>query len=194
MGLAAAGGSEWSVGLDEGVRQFYRGQGQSSGSPTWKKPGKAMDSLGMLGYGIACFAVAIVLTLLVALFRPIKKHDDLLSWKVLSFCYVFTLFAPYGYIEVMTQWKGAPLSAAIHEVCDGVTKEGRFQYFKVLTCDETKARVIAVNKEKSFWGGDERSVMAINLVKTNGKWEATEFNWVYSDQRNKDSVTLPPYW
>ncbi len=150
--------------------------------------------LGFLGYGIAAFAVAVVLTLLYSLFRPIKKHDDVLSWRVLAVLYVLTLFAPYGYVEVMTRMYGGPMLAAITETSDEATKAGRMQFYKVLKCSGDKARVIVVNKEVSFWGGDERSVMAINLEKANGKWEAVEFNWVTSDQRNKDSVTLPPYW
>jgi hypothetical protein len=153
-----------------------------------------MDMLGFLGYGIAAFAVAVVLTLLYSLFRPIKKHDEILSWRVLAVLYVITLAAPYGYVEFMTQWKGAAMKQTIEETAYESTKEGELLYFKVLKCDDSKARVIAVNRETSFWGGAERSVMAINLEKTNGKWEAVEFNWVTSDQRNKDSVTLPPYW
>lgn len=150
--------------------------------------------LGFLGYGIAAFAVAVVLTLLYSLFRPIKKHDDVLSWRVLAVLYLLTLFAPYGYVEALTYMYGNPMAAVVEETAGEATKAGRLQFFKVLSCKDDKARVIAVSKEVSFWGGDERSVMAINLEKVNGKWESVEFNWVTSDQRNKDSVTLPPYW
>ncbi len=153
-----------------------------------------MDMLGFLGYGIAAFAVAVVLTLVYSLFRPIKKHDDVLSWRVLAVLYLITLFAPYAYVEVMTRMYGESMRTAIEEVSGDATRGGRLQYYKVFKCSGDKARVMACNKEVSFWGGDERSVMAINLEKTNGKWEAVEFNWVTSDQRNKDSVTLPPYW
>ena len=68
-----------------------------------------------------------------------------------------------------------------------------FRSYKVLRCDGQHARVIAVSVEKSFWGGDERNVIAINLDKVGGHWEPVEYNWVTSDQRNADSVTLPPY-
>lgn len=153
-----------------------------------------MDMLGFLGYGIAGFAVAVVLTLLYSLFRPIKKHDDILSWRVLAVLYVLTLSAPYGYVEVMTRMHGAPMKAVVEETSYDATKEGELLFYKVLKCSGDKARVIAVNRETSFWGGKERSVMAINLEKNDGKWEAVEFNWVTSDQRNRDSVTLPPYW
>jgi hypothetical protein len=153
-----------------------------------------MDMLGFLGYGIAAFAVAVVLTLLYSLFRPIKKHDEILSWRVLAVLYVLTLVAPYSYVEFMTRWKGAPMKQAVEDTVYESTKDGDLLFYKVLKCDDSKARVIAVSKERSFWGGDERSVMAINMEKNSGKWEAVEFNWVTSDQRNKDSVTLPPYW
>jgi hypothetical protein len=153
-----------------------------------------MDMLGFLGYGIAAFAVAVVLTLLYSLFRPIKKHDDILSWRVLAILYVLTLAAPYTYVEVVTRMNGAEMKQSLEDLTFEATKDGEMLFYKVLKCDGEKARVIVVNRETSFWGGKERSVMAVNMEKNDGKWEAVEFNWVTSDQRNKDSVTLPPYW
>ena len=35
---------------------------------------------------------------------------------------------------------------------------------------------------------------SLKIAKTDGKWEAVEYNWVTSYQRNKDSISLPPYW
>lgn len=153
-----------------------------------------MDMIGFLGYGIAAFAIAVVMTMLYSLFRPIKKNDEVLSWRVLLVLYVITLAAPYGYVEAMTAMYGEDLKDVVKQTAYDATKESELLYFKVLTFKDNKARVIATNREASFWGGKERSVMAINLEKTDGKWEAVEFNWVTSDQRNKDSITLPPYW
>ena len=152
-----------------------------------------MDILGWIGYGVASFAVAIVLTLVYSLFRPIKKHDEILSWRVLAVLYLVTLFTPYGYILVLTHMYATPMESAVRELSGEVTKQGKFEYFRVLYCREDKARVIAVNTELSSWGGHERSVMGINMEKVDGKWEAAEFNWITSDQRNRDSVSLPPF-
>lgn len=150
--------------------------------------------LGFLGYGIAAFAVAVVLTLLYSLFRPIRKNDEVLSWRVLLVLYIMTLSGPYLYVEGMTFWHGKEFKDVVEQTAFEATRESEFLYFKVLTYKDDKARVIATSREVSFWGGKERSVMAINLEKVDGKWEAVEYNWVTSDQRNKDSVTLPPYW
>lgn len=152
-----------------------------------------MDILGLIGYGIAAFAAAVVLTLVYSLFRPIKKHDEILSWRVLGALYVLALAAPYGYVEFMTRRHAAPMAAAVAETADEATTDGTLLFFKVFKCSENRARVIAVSRERSSWGGDERSVMAINMEKVGGKWESVEFNWVTSDQRNADSVSLPPY-
>jgi hypothetical protein len=152
-----------------------------------------MDILGWIGYGVASFAVAIVLTLVYSLFRPIKKHDEILSWRVLAVLYLITLFTPYGYILVLTHMYATPMEPAVRELSGEVTKQGKFEYFRVLYCRKDKARVIAVNTELSSWGGHERSVMGINMEKVDGKWEAAEFNWITSDQRNRDSVSLPPF-
>jgi hypothetical protein len=152
-----------------------------------------MDILGWIGYGVASFAVAIVLTLVYSLFRPIKKHDEILSWRVLAVLYLITLFSPYGYILVLTHLYATPMETAVRDLSSEVTKQGKFEYFRILSYRHDKARVIAVNTELSSWGGHERSVMGINMEKVDGKWEAVEFNWITSDQRNRDSVSLPPF-
>ena len=76
----------------------------------------------------------------------------------------------------------------------GASKMGVLDYYKVLSCRDGKARVIAVGIEKSDWGGDERPVMGIDMELNDKTWEAVEFNWITSDQRSRDSITLPPYW
>lgn len=150
--------------------------------------------LGMIGYMIGCLVLAAVLTLFVSLVRPIKGHDTFLSWRVTLVLYVVCLAAPYGYREIMTRIYGGPMEEAVEQTMLFASKKGTLDYFKVFSCRNGKARVIAVGIEKSDWGGDERPVMGIDLELNDGVWEAVEFNWVVSDQRSRDGVTLPPYW
>lgn len=150
--------------------------------------------IGMMGYLIGCFVVAAMATVLVTLFRPIKKHDNMLSWRVFIVLYIFFLLAPYGYAEIMTRMYGAPMAKVVEETLLEGTPNGKLVYYKVLSCYEGKARVIAVGRERSKWGGMESPVMAINLVEKDGKWESIEYNWVTSDDRGHDSISLPPYW
>ncbi|HXH60478.1 MAG TPA: hypothetical protein VNI20_03895 [Fimbriimonadaceae bacterium] len=150
--------------------------------------------LGLIGYAVAGFAVAAVLTVVYALFRPIKKNDDILSWRVFAVIYVLTLVGPYLYVEFMTHMYGAPMLTAIKDTVYEESPAAKFDYYKVLRCKDDKARVLAVFTERSKWGADEHTVMAMDLEKKNGKWESTDFNWVTSDMRNKDSTPMPPYW
>lgn len=150
--------------------------------------------LGMIGYMIGCFVAAGVATVIVSLFRPIKKHDNLLSWRVFIALYVFFILAPYGYAEVMTRMYGETMVEAVDEIFHYECPNGKLTYYKVIYCKGDKARVIAVGRERSKWGGMETPVMAINMERTNGQWESVEFNWVTSDERGHDSISLPPYW
>lgn len=150
--------------------------------------------LGMIGYVIACFVVAVIATVIVSLFRPIKKHDSFLSWRVMIGLHMFFLAAPYGYVEFMTNQYGEPMKDAVEETLLEGSPKGELQYYKVISFKEDKARVIAVGLEEARWGGMEKPVMAINMEKKDGQWESVEFNWVTSDDRGHDSVSLPPYW
>ena len=150
--------------------------------------------VGMIGYMIGCLVVAAVLTVFISLVRPIKGHDTFLSWRVLLGLYVVALVAPYGYIEIMTRVYGDPMGESVEETMVAASRMGKLDYYKVLSCRDGKARVIAVGIEQSYWGGDERPVMGIDMELTGKTWEAVEFNWITSDQRSKDSITLPPYW
>lgn len=150
--------------------------------------------LGLIGYVIACFIVAIVLTMVFSLFRPIRKSDDLLSWRVMAVMFVIAVFAPYGYVEYVTRTNGSQMEEVVKETALALTRQSRFEYFKVLNVKENKARVIAVVVEPSKWGGDDRTVLAMNLEQREGKWEPVDFNWVTSEQRSRDSSTLPPFW
>ncbi|MCH8977679.1 MAG: hypothetical protein IH945_00345 [Armatimonadetes bacterium] len=148
----------------------------------------------MIGYMIGCLIPAAVLTLFVSLVRPIKGLDTFFSWRWLLGFYLVALAAPYGYTEILTRIYGDPMEEAVERTMVGASNMGTLDYYKVFSCRDGKARVIAVGIEKSDWGGDERPVMGINLELNGDVWEAVEFNWVTSEQRSKDSITLPPYW
>lgn len=150
--------------------------------------------IGVIGYLIGCFFVAVILTIIVAMFRPIKQHDDFRSWRVTLALLLLAVAGPYGYGEVMTRMHGAPMEPAVRQLVEDAEVRGELEYFKVLTFSDAGARVIAVANERSDWGGIERPVIAINMVKEDGEWVAKEYNFVNSFKRGKDSVSLPPYW
>ncbi len=150
--------------------------------------------IGLIGYVIACFFVSIVLTMVFSMFKPIKKTDNLISWRVMASMFLIAGFAPYGYVELVTRSNEKEMREVVTETALSLTKQGKFDYFKVLNVKENKARVIAVVIERSKWGGDDRTVIAMNLEQREGKWEPIDFNWVTSDQRNRDGISLPPYW
>ncbi len=150
--------------------------------------------LGIFAYLGICLVVASVVTLLWVLWRPIRERDEMRSWRVLLFLFVCTSLAPYAWGEVLTRMYGKAMNGAVEQVIDELKINDGLRFYRVLTCWHEKARVIAVGQERANWGGTERPVIAISMVKTSKGWTADSYTIVNSMERNKDSVTLPPYW
>ena len=150
--------------------------------------------LGMIAYLIACGVAAMILTVVLAMIRPIKRMDDFLSWRVMAWMFLLTVFAPYGYIEFLTYQFGKEMSSVVLEVMQQTSDSDEVRYYKVLKYTENTARVIAVGEEPTGWGGTERPLIAMTLRREDGEWIADEYNFVVSDKRGFDSSTLPPYW
>lgn len=150
--------------------------------------------LGMIAYLIVCAVAATILTVIVAMIRPIKRMDDFLSWRVMAWMFLFTVFGPYAYIEFMTYRFGKDMSAVVLEVMQDTSDSNEVHYYKVVRYSNNSARVIAVGEEPTGWGGTERPIIAMTLYREDGEWVADEYNFVVSDKRGFDSSTLPPYW
>lgn len=153
-----------------------------------------MEIIGVIGYLIACLVVAALITVVIGLFRPIRKHDEFRSWRYTLGLFVFAVFAPYAYAEVMTRIHGTKMTDAVKQVLPEAEIKGKLAYYKVLACSSSSAKVIAVAEESSGWGPKEHAVMAIDLVKEAKGWKAKEFTIVNSFKRGKDGTTIPPYW
>lgn len=63
---------------------------------------------------------------------------------------------------------------------------GEMEYFKVLECDGTTARVYYVSSEK-------RAADVLSFAKINGNWEETSWQTIWSASGSA-SETIWPYW
>jgi len=150
--------------------------------------------LGMFGYIGAAIVLAAILTIVYALTRPISARGDLKTWRVMIGLTIFVAAVPYLWCEVLTKLYGRGMSTPIQEVMAELDIDGGLRYYRVITCYNNRARVVAVGQDNENWGGTEQPVVAINMRKENGEWQAESFNVVNSLNRNKDSYTFPPYW
>lgn len=150
--------------------------------------------LPALFYGVGCFAISVVLTIIYALFRSIESRDEWKSWRTMLFIFAFTLVAPYGWCEIMTARFGGNMKPLVQDVMDEVGVNGDLDYYKVLYVKDGKARVIGVATEKASWGGTDRPLVAMTLSQKGKKWELDTFRVVRSDERNEDSFSFPPYF
>jgi hypothetical protein len=149
---------------------------------------------GVAFYVGICLVIAGAVTLVHSLMRPVHSKGESKSWKVLFTVFVICLTGPYGYIEVLTRSVGKDLKRAVEEGYADSGIQGPLQYFKVISYSGNKARVVVVGTERESWGGTDRPVVALTLVKDGSGWHSDSFNVVYSDRLNKDRSTMPPYW
>ena len=149
---------------------------------------------GIVGYAIGCFAVACALTVVVAMFRPIKQNDDWKAWKWIVGFMITLAAIPYCYVEGLTLMFGKPMVNGVKEAIDESNMKGDLIYFRVVRCSEEKAHVLAVAADANEFGWPERAVIEMDLAKTKGDWHADAYSIVNSFHRQRDSSTTPPYW
>lgn len=150
--------------------------------------------IAMIFYLVVCVAVAVVMTFLYVMMRPIRARDELRSWRVAIALTIFVVFIPYGVIELETYLFGEKMKDAVESAMSDAGIDGKTLYYKVLVYQGEKARVLAIGEEKQSWGGMDHPAVKITLVKKDRQWVADSYNIVYSENRNLDGVVFPPYW
>lgn len=148
----------------------------------------------MIFYVGACLVASFLLTVVVMMTRAIHTRDEVKSWRVMFWFLGLCLLGPYGYNEVLTRWQGPKMAKAIKAAYNATDIDGPFAYFKVTSYSGTKAKAIALGTEKQDWGGEDRPVVQVSLIKTDKGWKADSYLIVASTKRNKDGFLFPPYW
>jgi len=150
--------------------------------------------VGAIIYIVSCAAIALVLTFIYAMLRPVKNRDELRSWRVMLIMYILTLAAPYGYSEVLTRLVGANMDVAVTHAIDDADISATLEYYRVLTYNGTSARVVAVARAKADWGGTDKPVLALSMTKQGNGWKTDSYRVISSDHLNQDGFTFPPYY
>jgi hypothetical protein len=149
----------------------------------------------LLFYTGVCAAIAGVLTLFSTVFKPIHKKGDSKPWLVLLGFFVFVFALPFIYTETLTKMIGPKVATAVKEVYDGSDIQGPMRYFRVIGYRPDKdASVLVVGSERESWGGTDRPVLSVHLVKEGSDWKADSYHIVSCERLNKDGYTFPPYW
>src|SRR4051812_58549 len=109
--------------------------------------------VGIILYLISCSVIAAVLTFLYVMMRPVSSRDELKSWRVLAVFMVLTLVAPYGYAEILTRLVGGHMEAVVNTALkDANLDDNVLEYYRVISYNGHRARVVAVAKGKSDVG------------------------------------------
>lgn len=154
-----------------------------------------MSALGMIAYMVGALVVGGVATVLMSIFRSVKKHDDFRSWRWMALFAILAAVGPYVYAEVRTKANGEGMGDAVEAVFRSAKIHGTVTYYKVMQSDDKIAKVIIVGKEKTTTNDNETVVIQASLKRDPKKgWKADTFEIVDSFDRGKDGITFPPYW
>lgn len=148
----------------------------------------------LIFYTSVCAAVAGILTVLSTLFKPIHKKGDSKPWLNLLGFFIVCFAAPFVYTESLTKMYGPKMDAAIKDAYSSCEIEGPMHYYRVIGFRPTEATAIVIGSERESWGGTDRPILAVHLVKEGEKWQADSYHIVYCGRLNKDGYIFPPYW
>ncbi|MBL8067832.1 MAG: hypothetical protein JNM28_05240 [Armatimonadetes bacterium] len=154
-----------------------------------------MSALGMIAYLVGALIVGGAATIVMSIFRSVKKHDEFRSWRWMALFALIAAVGPYVYAEVRTQMNGEGMADAAAAVFKSAKVNGKVSYYKVMQSDDKVAKIIVVGKEKTSINDNESIVIQATLKRDPKKgWKADTFEIVDSFDRGKDGVTFPPYW
>lgn len=161
------------------------------------RAGSADNSIRMLAaifYTLGCFVLASALTFIWALTRPIKARDEMRSWRVLLGLFAICFGGPYLYNEVLTRLFGPELATAVESGYSRVPIDGPLQYFKVTSYSGDSAKVLVVAKEQQEWGGTDRPMIWLTLVREKDDWKCDSYRIANSAKFDRESYIFPVYW
>jgi len=149
----------------------------------------------VIGYFLACLILAAFLTLLVSMCRSVKTTDEFRTGRcILKFFFVLAL-APYLLAEILTRTVGKNLDQPILAGLDDIEFKGKLAYYRVVFMQGDSLRVIVVGDEGSVWDkATERPIIAFKMVRDGSSWKVKESSFINSNVRDKDGISIPPYW
>lgn len=149
----------------------------------------------LLFYTGVCAVIAGVLTVLSTVFRPIHKKGDSKPWYAMFGFFLLVFASPYIYTEGLTKLYGNKMKDVIADVYNGSEIQGPMRYYRVIGYRPDKeATALVIGTEQESWGGTDRPVLSVHLVKEDGEWKADSYKIVSCTRLNKDGYTFPPYW
>src|SRR5437870_944081 len=102
-----------------------------------------------------------------------------------------TFSIPYIYTEGLIRLYGKNMKTAIQEVYDGSEIQGPMRYFRVVGYrPEKEATALVVGSEKESWGGTDRPVLSVHLVKEKNNWKVDSYKIVSCERLNKDGYVF----
>jgi hypothetical protein len=151
--------------------------------------------LGPIIYLVVTVVAGIILSFLILTFRTTKKRGDGSPFFTIFFCFLLTVVGPFIYVEVLTKAVGKKIEPAIKTayLSSPLGRKAKYQYFRITWYTGSMAKAIAVGEERANWGGTDRPVLGVDLVRDGTTWKPKAFSVIWSDRLNKDGLVMPPY-
>ena len=140
----------------------------------------------------------VILAFIIALFKVGPGKPEFNFGKCCAFCLLFTIGAPFAYIETQTRMHSGDIKVAIKKYFDDeCTSAEEIDYIKILHATRTNAIGLIVGKDKESWGGYDRPVIRVYLSSHQkaGRtiWHVEKEDVLRSSRLNKDSLVWPPF-
>lgn len=149
----------------------------------------------LLFYSGVCLVAAAILTVFGTIFKPIHRKGDSKPWFAMLGFFIVTFSIPYIYTEGLTRIYGSKMKAAISEAYAESEILGPMNYYRVIGYrPEKEATALVIGSEHESWGGNDRPVLSVHLIKKGDAWTADSYHIVSCERLNKDGYTFPPYW
>jgi hypothetical protein len=149
--------------------------------------------LGPIIYLVVTVVAGIVLSFFVLTFRSTKKRGDGSPYLLIAFCFFLTVFGPFLYVEAVTKLYSKPMEPALQKAFATSPIRGKIQYWRVTWYTGSTAKALIVGKERLGWGGTDRPVLGVDLIRDKKNWRIKGLNVIWSDRLNKDGLVIPPY-
>lgn len=147
----------------------------------------------MIIYLVVTVLAGCILSFFASTFKSTKQRGDGNPYFGVFLCFVATIAGPFVFVELLTKGFGDPMAPALKRALANSQVRGKFQYYKVTWYSGSEAKALVVAEERMKWGGTDRPVLGVDLVKKGSDWAPKAYSVIWSDRLNKDGLVMPPY-
>ena len=136
--------------------------------------------------GLAAFVIA--------MFKVGPGKPDFSFGRALALCLLASGTGPFLYVEALTRAKLPTLGPTVRKwYAQDNSITGKLVSTKILSCTGDRATALLIGQEKESWGGHDRPVVKLSLVRKGTTWRVEGAKVLRSVRLGRDEMVFPPY-